>query len=99
MIRSQVKQKFGFTLVELLVVIGIIALLISLLLPALSQAKFQGQRIKCLSNERQIGMYMEMYANDNHGLLIPIGPVLDGNQDISNLTVSPTASDSGKHGD
>ncbi len=86
--RSEIGNKQGFTLVELLVVIGIIALLISLLLPALSSAKLQGQRVKCLSNERQIGSYMEMYANDNRGLLIPLGPLEDSTLDATQLTGS-----------
>lgn len=57
----------GFTLVELLVVIGIIALLISILLPTLSRAQVAARTTASLSNLRQIGLALQMYRNDNQG--------------------------------
>src|SRR6476646_8857829 len=62
----------AFTLVELLVVIGIIALLVSILLPTLNRARESARRTKCLSNLRSIGQLVTMYANQNRGQ-IPIG--------------------------
>jgi prepilin-type N-terminal cleavage/methylation domain-containing protein len=62
----------GFTLVELLVVVGVIAVLVSLLLPALGAARAQARRTACLSNLRQTHQAMLLYAND-HDDRVPLG--------------------------
>jgi prepilin-type N-terminal cleavage/methylation domain-containing protein len=59
----------GFTLIELLVVIAIIAVLAALLLPALSRAKQQGQKIECMNNLRQLQLAWQLYADDHDGWL------------------------------
>jgi prepilin-type N-terminal cleavage/methylation domain-containing protein/prepilin-type processing-associated H-X9-DG protein len=65
--RSASHRRFGFTLVELLVVIGIIAILVGVLLPVLARARRQAEKIKCLSSLKQLHLSYVSYAVDNNG--------------------------------
>jgi prepilin-type processing-associated H-X9-DG protein/prepilin-type N-terminal cleavage/methylation domain-containing protein len=96
------KQKSGFTLVELLVVIGIISVLIAMLLPALNKARRAAQAVACASNLRQVGMAFQMYNNDNqqwYPMSVGVNTWIWPGGDNSNLWYAYIASYLGWNGD
>lgn len=88
---STFRHSRAFTLIELLVVISIIALLIAILLPALSAARRSAMVSQCLSRQKQIGIGVYAYATDNKGL-IPLSPEMPGHVGLTAVTpLEPTS--------
>ena len=85
--RRQQRAGGAFTLVELLVVIGIIALLVGILLPTLGRARESANTVKCMANMRQIGQAMTIYIGESKGML-PIGLIFNG-QEINRRGTTP----------
>src|SRR3954469_23711822 len=90
-LRPRAPLNHAFTLVELLVVIGIIALLISILLPSLNRAREVAKRLQCSSNLRQLGAACLMHSNDHRGFYPLAGRVRSESSGFTASTVATPA--------
>src|SRR5439155_10034561 len=84
-------RRKGFTLVELLIVIAIIAVLIGILLPAVARARAQAVSVQCASNLRQIAIGWRSYADANRGISVPARlPLIKGTRNLYDIGQGPT---------
>ena len=87
-VHLQPRSKPGFTLVELLLVVAILALLAALLLPVMSRAKPRAQRAACMNNQRQLYLLLQAHALDHDGA-VPLGYRLGRKQFNTTIYVVP----------
>jgi prepilin-type N-terminal cleavage/methylation domain-containing protein len=85
--QPQIHERKGFTLIELLVVIAIIAILASMLLPALANAKENARRAQCKNNMHQVSLGAMMYANDSQSYF-PLEPFVNGDFQLAHMSTN-----------